>query len=282
MFIDIACNITCERMQENIEQILQDCRSDGVFPVFVGLDVPSSKKCLELAKSHNTCCFLGVHPNHFQKMHSQAAENGPASVNGVEALQNDIKSMDFNDARVIGIGECGLDYFRSDRTREQLDIFAFQVSLQDEYDLPILYHCRDAFEDFTKIAIGSGKVHRGVIHSFDGTLEEARVAISHGLYIGINGCSLKTEENIKAVRDMPLAYILLETDSPYCQIRKSHASSRFTAFDKSRYNVPVNIKSVAEAVARIKNISVEDLEEIVYENTVRLFPKIKRFVEQWK
>ncbi|ELA41824.1 TatD family hydrolase [Vittaforma corneae ATCC 50505] len=282
MFIDIACNITCEKMQENIEQILQDCRLNKVFPVFVGLDVSSSEKCLELARIYNTCCFLGVHPNHIQRKHKQSIEDDFTGKSEVEVLKNSIKNMDFSDARVIGIGECGLDYFRSCKSKEQLEIFAFQVGLQEEYDLPIFYHCRDAFEDFIRIAISNGKAHRGVVHSFDGTVEEARTAISYGFCIGINGCSLRTEENIEVVKDIPLTHILLETDSPYCQIRKGHASSQFATIGRSKFSMPVNIRNVAEAVACIKGISIEELERITYENTVRLFPKLKKFVDQWK
>lgn len=265
MFIDIACNITSECFVGNEDALINECRFAGVLPIFVGLDVQSSMKCLELAKTYDTCCYLGIHPNH-----------SDMSVGNIEDLQ-------FYDEKVIGIGECGLDYYRSEKSDRQLEIFRLQVNLQDKYGLPMFYHCRSAFEDFINIVSSRlENTHIGVVHSFDGTMEEMEIAISKGLYIGVNGCSMKTEDNIMMVQQIPLSRLLLETDSPYCQIRKSHASSRFTAPSRDRFNKPAGIRNVAEAVAGIKGITIKEVENAAYENTLRLFPRLKDTVRRWE
>lgn len=262
MFIDIACNITLENMLENIELLLEECRTENVLPVFVGLDIESSSKCLELAKIYNTACYLGMHPNSIPQCESE-----------ISNIEKWLESLDYKDEHVIGIGECGLDYYRSDRREIQKEVFKYHIKQQEVNKLPFFYHCRNSFKDFISLAN-----RNGVVHSFDGTSEEAEFFISKGFYIGINGCSLKTESNIEVVRKIPLNRILLETDSPYCQVRKSHASAKFTSVDKAAFNKPVNVKKIADVVAKIKNISLEEVEAVVFENSLKLFPKLKNII----
>ncbi|KAM0681102.1 TatD DNase [Glugoides intestinalis] len=259
MFIDIACNITLENMLENIEVLMEECTREDVFPVFVGLDIESSSKCLELARTYNTACYLGMHPNSIPLCNSE-----------ISKIEKWLECLDYDDDHVIGIGECGLDYYRSDRREVQKEVFKLHIKIQEVKKLPFFYHCRNSFDDFISIAINNG-----VVHSFDGTLEEAEFFIAKGFYIGINGCSLKTESNIEVVRRIPLNRILLETDSPYCQVRKSHASAKFTVVDKTPFNKPVNIKKIAEIIAKFKNISLKEVEATVFENTLKVFPKLK-------
>lgn len=107
-----------------------------------------------------------------------------------------------------------------------------------------------------------------------------------GLYIGVNGCSLKTEENLEVVKKIPLDRIMLETDSPYCDIRNTHASRKylekrvFMEKDKKKYNPeylvkgrnePCKILEVAIVVSKLKEVSLEELAEAAYENSVSFF-----------
>lgn len=139
--------------------------------------------------------------------------------------------------KVVAIGEIGLDYDRLHFCEPDIQkkFFEKQLDLADKYDLPLFLHSRNAHDDFIKIIENNKeKIRRGgVVHSFDGTIEQARKLISMGFYIGINGCSLKNEASLAVVKEIPNDKIMLETDAPYCEIRPTHASFKHvvTKFD---------------------------------------------------
>jgi TatD DNase family protein len=131
----------------------------------------------------------------------------------------------------------------------------------------------------------------GVVHSFDGSAEDRDRILDLGLHIGINGCSLKTEENLAVVAGVPADRLMLETDCPWCEIRPSHAGyklvqSRFEAWpavDKKKWregalvkgrNEPHNIRQVLEVVAAVRKEDPEQLAETVYANTERVFKNL--------
>lgn len=136
-------------------------------------------------------------------------------------------AIEENRNKIVAIGECGLDYDRLQfcTVDVQKKYFERQLDLVVKYKLPLFLHCRNSSNDFYEIIQqNQAKVtNGGVVHSFDGTLEEAQKYIELGFYIGINGCSLKTEEQLKVVAAIPNERILVETDCPWCAIRPSHA-----------------------------------------------------------
>jgi TatD DNase family protein len=168
---------------------------------------------------------LGVHPTNCSKFLNESQNKLVSPDNDYfKRLTNRI-----NDPKVVSFGEIGLDYDRlhfCDK-KTQLDFFKLQldtfVTLRP--DLPFFLHCRNCEEDF--ISIISQYNIRGVVHSFTGTLDAAKQFIALGLYIGINGCSLKTEENLNVVKHLPLESLMLETDAPWCGIKASHASYKY-------------------------------------------------------
>lgn len=133
-------------------------------------------------------------------------------------------------AKIIAIGECGLDYDRLHYStkEDQMKHFPIHFDLANKYKLPMYLHSRNTNGDFTKVV----KEHRnkfstGVVHSFTGTLQELKEYLEMDLYIGVNGCSLKTKENIEVVKQIPLDRIMIETDSPYCEIKRTHDSFKY-------------------------------------------------------
>lgn len=262
MFIDIAFNATSPHFINNLEEIISNSKKANVMPICVGLDIDSSKKCLEISKMYNTCCFMGIHP-------LSIAENTKFDLE---------KTFDLNDLHIAGIGECGLDFFRSDDKYNQIHSLEQHFKIEK---LPFFYHCRNAANDLISILKTSRnpKVFCGVVHSFDGSLEEALEFISLGLYIGINGCSFKTEENLEVVKKIPIEKILIETDSPYCLVRKSYAGSKYIEIKKAKYNEPSFLLDIATILSKLKNIPMEELEEILFKNTLNVFPNIKKFTK---
>ena len=135
----------------------------------------------------------------------------------------------------------------------------------------------------------------GVVHSFDGDVEEMRALTGElDLYIGVNGCSMKTEENLRVIQEIPVDRLLLETDAPWCDIRPTHASFKYlhggtwtaalpASKKKERFvmgemvkgrNEPCSIRNVLTVVANIRNVDEVQLAEQVYQNTLRLFSKL--------
>lgn len=181
-------------------------------------------------------------------------------------------------------GEIGLDYDRLNHcdAETQREYFGKQLDLAIDLggNLPLFLHSRAAGEDFAAMlrARLDRLPKRGVVHSFTGTEAEMRGLVEMGFDIGVNGCSLKTEENLEVVRAVPLERLQLETDAPWCDMRPSHASSRYwkeapalpRAVKKEKWeegcmvkgrNEPCAIVRVAYAVAGVKGISVEEVAE---------------------
>ncbi len=198
-----------------------------------------------------------------------------------------------NSSQVVAIGECGLDFDRLNFCvkETQKKYFEEQLKLCEQTRLPLFLHCRNAAKDLLEILERNKvKLHGGVVHSFDGSLDEAKAFIDLGYYIGLNGCSLKTEDNLNVVKELPTDRLLLETDAPWCEIRPSHASSKYPNPDpfknypvakkpdkfkegglvKSR-NEPCFIQYVLDVVSGVKGVDPLDLANQCYNNTMKLF-----------
>lgn len=193
-----------------------------------------------------------------------------------------------NREKMVAIGECGLDYDRFEYAgkEDQLKAFPLHFALTEEFKLPMYLHSRATDGEFAKII--KENRHRftgGVVHSFTGDEQELKELLEMGLYIGINGCSLKTKENCELVRQIPLDRIMLETDCPYCDIRNSHYSMQFVKSKFSRTkkennqgqcmskdrNEPCAIVQVAEVVSALLGVSEEELCAQAWKNTLELF-----------
>lgn len=251
MLIDIAVNITDKQFKKDYKEVILECKENGVLPIFVGTDVDSSIESLNLAKEFKTLCYAGIHPTS-------------------EGNFEEIIPL-YKEERVIAVGECGLDYDRLNFTTKESQKKNFLNHLNYEGGC-YFFHCRNSQKDFLEMV----KTQKGVVHSFTGSVKEGLELVERGFFVGINGCSLKTEEGIEVVRRLPLESILLETDAPYCKIRKSSPSYSLIKTKEReklwlRRNVPLTVKQVAECVAEIKEVSYEEVERITVENTARCF-----------
>jgi TatD DNase family protein len=244
-----------------------------------GSDLTESKNALKLADDFPGLCYatIGVHP-----CSAKTFEEYPE---GPEALLQAIKDL-AREARDSGkataFGEFGLDYDRLHYADKETQIryFRKQLEVAVELQMPLFLHSRAAAEDFTAILKErlDELPKRGLVHSFTGTLEEMQDLVAMGFDIGINGCSLKTEENLAVTKAVPLERLQIETDGPWCEIRPSHASAKFLkdapplpkAVKKEKWsadamvkgrNEPCQISRVAWVVAGVKGISVEEVAE---------------------
>jgi len=167
--------------------------------------------------------------------------------------------------------------------------FVKQLDLCEATGLPLFLHCRAAAQDLVDIlSKHRSRLSGGVVHSFDGSAEDRDKILQLGFYIGINGCSLKTEENLAVMKDIPSDKLMLETDCPWCEVRPSHAGHKFIkskfpeypALDKKKWkegcvvksrNEPHTIKQVLEIVAAVKEEDPETLAESCFNNTQAVF-----------
>lgn len=229
----------------------------------------------------------------------------------IEQLEKCIQDG-MSDGSVVAFGEFGLDYDRLHFCSEELQKLGFerQLDLAAKYKLPLFLHNRNTHGDFARIMASRGAqlamCGGGVVHSFDGSEEELLELLDiDGLYIGINGCSLKTEENCRVASLVPVERLLLETDAPWCGVKPTHAGfkhvkTRLSAVKKEKYkpitaastslrqsmsikdellvkdrNEPCNMIQILEIMHALLGgdevMSIAQLADIVYANSVRLF-----------
>eukprot|EP00189_Rhodosorus_marinus_P004312 CAMPEP_0113962850 /NCGR_PEP_ID=MMETSP0011_2-20120614/6174_1 /TAXON_ID=101924 /ORGANISM="Rhodosorus marinus" /LENGTH=318 /DNA_ID=CAMNT_0000974809 /DNA_START=597 /DNA_END=1553 /DNA_ORIENTATION=+ /assembly_acc=CAM_ASM_000156 len=289
-FIDIGANLTdgmfrgvyngTERHVDDMESVLSRAIEAGVMKIMVTAGtLDQSREALDFVKDNSMLVStVGVHPTRANELKGDVNAH-------LDLLSGLIRE---GGDKVVAIGECGLDY---DRTHfcsiEQQKIgYEAQFLLAERFKLPLFLHNRNTGGDFVKMTSENrGRFTSGVVHSFTGSMEELNELLDLGLYIGINGCSLKTEENINVASAVPLDRIMLETDSPYCEIRPSHAGfshvrSKWPAKDKKKFELgscvkgrcePCHIRCVAEVVAAARGISEDELCKAAFNNTMKVF-----------
>lgn len=289
-----------------------------------------SKKVLELCKKHQGLLYgtAGVHPCQsleLSKPLSEEFKNFTPEENEKNYLTalKDVVIKGHKMGYIKAFGEIGLDYDRLHFSPADVQrrVFKLQLDLAlelSDLDLPLFLHSRAAAKDFEDmlneyiisleskkgrpLTDSTGRTRIGVVHSFTGTVEEMKRLVDQDLFIGINGCSLKTEENLQVVKEVPLSHLLLETDGPWCEIRPSHASFThlkkaaaaassqavkrpndlltYKTVKKEKYVKgalvngrcePCAISLVAQVVASVKEIPLETVCQKVWNNTMYLF-----------
>ncbi|KAJ1654400.1 hypothetical protein IWQ61_005666 [Dispira simplex] len=293
---------------DDLDQVLERARKVGVHKMIVtGGSLSESREALELASRYDSLLYatVGCHPTRCLEF---------TQGNDPEGYYNQLLSLARSheyQGRVVAIGECGLDYDRIQfcPKKVQLEYFIKQLDLAETTGLPMFLHNRNTGNDFIDIMRQHRhRIRGGVVHSFTGSLEEALALVDLDLYIGINGCSLKTEENLRVVKAIPCHKLMIETDAPWCDIRPTHASfpylkqarsssssnfvyHTFESKKKERFvpgslvkgrNEPCNIQDVLLVMAAVRETSPTDLALTLYENTCRLFfpteaAKVQRF-----
>lgn len=233
----------------------------------------------------NLYTTVGVHPTRGNEW-AQYEQGMDAYLKELENVIED----GVRDGKVVAIGECGLDYDRLQfcEIETQKACFKEHFALSQKYNLPMFLHSRATNGDMEQMLIEHNKMmpNGGVVHSFDGSLQELEGLLQmKNIFIGLNGCSLKTEENLAVASRVPLSKLLLETDAPWCGIRATHASSglvktQVTAKDKKKHDIgaqvkgrnePCNIVQICEVIATLKELPIETVAAEAYKNTICLF-----------
>lgn len=247
MYIDTHCHLSVEDY-DDIDKVIEENKNALVDKIVVsGCSRESIDEVMDLKDKYDMVYVtIGYHPEYADTI--------------TESDLDYLKSL-LGEKKVVGIGEIGLDYhYTKENKDKQIWLFEEQLKIADAFNLPVVIHSRDATMDTINI-LKKYKV-KGIIHCFSGSLEIANIYISMGFLLGIGGVVTFKNSKLKdVVKEVPLESIVLETDSPYLApvpFRGKINSSKYLEF-------------IANFIADIKNISVEELAEITSRNASSLF-----------
>ncbi|KAA0190305.1 hypothetical protein HAZT_HAZT009137 [Hyalella azteca] len=194
----------------DLDAVLARATHAGLEKIIVtGTSLQESREAVQLAQQ--LYCTVGCHPTRCGEFTAQGSTPEEYLAQLLQLIQDGCCTADGKRAVVVAVGE----YFEQ------------QLTLAEVSGLPLFLHCRDAAADLISILTPwRDRVAGGVVHSFDGTKQELADILDLDLYVGINGCSLRTEENLAVAASVPLERLLLETDSPWCEVKATHAGYR--------------------------------------------------------
>ena len=247
MYIDTHCHLSMEDYLD-IDKVIEENKNALVDKIVVsGCSRESIDEVMDLKDKYDMVYVtIGYHPEYADTV--------------TESDLDYLKSL-LGEKKIIGIGEIGLDYhYTKENKDKQIWLFEEQLKIANAFNLPVVIHSRDATMDTINI-LKKYKV-KGIIHCFSGSLETAKIYISMGFLLGIGGVVTFKNSKLKdVVKEVPLESIVLETDSPYLTpvpFRGKINSSKYLEF-------------IANFIADIRNISVDELAEITSRNASSLF-----------
>ena len=249
---DTHTHLYSEEFNEDRNDVIERAINTGVQRFFIpAIDSSYLNSMLALEKEHpnNTFLMMGLHPTHVKE--------------NVEEELNFVK--EWIDKRTFyAVGEIGIDlYWDKTFFKQQQQAFKMQIKWAKEKNLPIVIHCRDAFDEvFEVLEKEKDEQLFGIFHCFTGNLEQAKQAISYNMKLGIGGVvTFKNGKIDQFLNEIPLEHIVLETDSPYL------APAPF----RGKRNESSYLTKVAEKLAQIYNTSIEEIAKITTQNSKDVF-----------
>ena len=293
MLIDTHAHLNFNTYKADSTEVIKRTLENDVWVINIGTQYDTSKKAVEIAEKYEKGVYaaIGLHPIHLNAgLVKMKLDQEEVAFNSREEEFDYKKYKELaENEKVVAVGEIGLDYYYKPKTKRKLELFKEkqreallkQLNLAEELNLPVIFHCRMAHEDLLEILNYKLKAInyklRGVMHGFVGTTEQLQKYLKMGFYIGFNGIIFKNIEGInfeENIRKTPLNRILIETDCPYlAPPLPVEALAKAGPFENQR-NKPLYIKYVAEKIAKIKNLSFEEIAKITTENAKELFKLI--------
>jgi len=249
--IDSHSHLILEPFDKDRDKVIEEAFSSGITHIVQSCDnLEEIEKNLILTKKYrNIYSSIGIHPHEAKSWDS----------NSRELIVNYTK-----EEKVIAVGETGLDFYYNYSPKDvQISVFKEQIKIAKEVSLPLIIHTRDAFKETIEILKEEKPKCGGVFHCYTGDLETAKEAIKLGFYISWSGIlTFKNATDLKSVaKEISLKNTLIETDCPY-----------LTPIPfRGQRNEPKYVRFVGEELARIHNMSIDEIGEITSENTKKLF-----------
>ncbi|MEI8186539.1 MAG: TatD family hydrolase [Chlorobiaceae bacterium] len=252
MFVDIHCHLSFPEFDNDRDQVIERLTKEKVaLLIDPGINVPTSKKSIELAREHDFIyANVGLHPHEASQLVDESV---------FDELETLAKS-----AKVVAIGEIGLDYHYADYNKDaQQNAFRQMLRVARNLDMPVVIHCRDAWEDMLLILTEeSHSAMRGVMHCFSGDIVIAKECIRKGFKLSIPGTvTYKNSMLPEVIRNVSLDDLLTETDAPYL------APVPY----RGKRNEPAYVPIVTANIARIREIGILETAKGIAQNTFDLF-----------
>ena len=256
--IDTHTHIYDKQFEDDFDDVMKRIQNELEGIVSIGFDLESSIKSIELANRYSFVnAVIGVHPvNAVMRVH-------PVSIKKYnDEIEKELERLALTEKKVVAIGEIGLDYhWMEDPKDVQIAGFRKQMKLAERVKKPVVIHTREALQDTLDVLRDYRNVG-GILHCYPGSLEAAKPFLDR-YYLGIGGTlTFKNNKKTKElVKNLPLEKIVLETDCPYLT----------PVPFRGKRNEPIYTKYVAEEVARIKEISVEEVIRVTTENAKKIY-----------
>lgn len=233
-------------------EVIQSAVEAGVTRMIcVGCDLADSQLAIDFVQDRTQCwASVGIHPHEAE------------AYAGNDNLLSQFAEL-ASKPKVVAIGECGFDFYYNHSSKAaQTELLKFQIELALKHDLPIIFHVREAFDDFWPI-FDSYQGVRGVLHSYTDNADNLAKAIERGLLIGVNGIATftKNPDQLDVYRSIPLENLVLETDSPFLTPTPYRGS----------INEPKRVVTIADFVADLRVIDREKLSAVTTSNARGLF-----------
>ena len=253
-FFDSHSHLNDEQFDNDRIDIINKYKSENITRFLTcGYSLEGSKKAIEIANSCDiTYATVGISPN-------DIPQNEDELWKSVEQIKELAKNK-----KVVAIGEIGLDYYwNKDNKNIQQEVFKKQIEIANKLDLPIIIHTRDAINDTLQVLKENLVINKGVFHCCPLNRELVKEALKLDFYISFSGViTFKNAKNAEEIINMvPIDRILIETDSPYLAPEPVRGTR----------NNSINVKYVAQKIASCKNLSLEEVAEITYNNANKLF-----------
>ena len=261
-FFDSHAHLDDEKFDLDREEVIEKIKKSGVTKLIsAGYSLEGSKKAIELAKKYEyiyaTC---GISPNDIPQTESELWK-----------MLEKIKNLASQNKKVVAIGEIGLDYYWNDDNKDlQKQAFIKQIELANELNLPIVIHTREAVMDTLKILKQNEVIKKGVFHCCPLNRELVKEALKLEFYISFAGpITFKNSKNANEIIEMvPNNKMLIETDSPYLSPEPF----------RGKRNDSTKVIYMAQKIADIKKLAIEDVARITYKNAEELFDTNKTFL----
>ena len=273
-YIDIHSHVNFKAFDEDRDAVIQRSLENDTWVINVGTQIDTSKKAIEMAHQYpeGVYAIVGLHPIHTEESFHDEKEIGDGSSlkSRTEEFDRNIYLEFLKDPKVVGIGECGLDYYHCnpDTIEKQKKVFREHVALAQETGKALMLHVRNNPKDFSlnayKDVLDILREYPGVkgdVHFFAGTIENAKNFNDIGFTVSFTGVITFTHDYDEVVKSVPLNMIMADTDSPYV------APVPY----RGKRNEPVYVKEIVKKIAEIKNLPEEEVTEAVIQNAKRVF-----------